>query len=84
MYDRIPFSSRTPVLKYISQYASTVQPDLGQILRDDGIDVIYAQEYASGRFERLAGVAKSMSIPIVAAYHGGSIPKFLMPLKNGP
>ncbi|WP_206107446.1 glycosyltransferase family 4 protein [Paenibacillus apii] len=82
MYDRIPYSTRTPVLKFISQYTSTIQPDLARILQDDGIDVIYAQEYASGRFERLAGVAKSLGIPIVAAYHGGSIPKFLMPIKK--
>ncbi|WP_084654496.1 glycosyltransferase [Paenibacillus zanthoxyli] len=82
LYDRIPFSKRTPALKFVSQYISTIQPDLAQILKGDGIDVIYAQEYASGRFERLAGVAKHLSLPIIAAYHGGSIPGFLMPIKR--
>ncbi|QWU17973.1 Glycosyltransferase involved in cell wall bisynthesis [Paenibacillus sophorae] len=82
LYDRIPFSQRTPVLKFVSQYVSTIQPGLAQMLQDDGIDVIYAQEYASGRFERLASIAKSVGIPIIAAYHGGSIPGFLMPIKK--
>lgn len=82
LYDRIPFATRTPVLKFVSQYVSTIQPRLKDILRKDGIDVVYAQEYASGRFERLASAAKSLGIPIVAAYHGGSIPRFLLPLKR--
>ncbi|WP_410513923.1 glycosyltransferase family 4 protein [Paenibacillus sp. BR2-3] len=81
-YCRIPFSHRTPVGKFISQYVSTMQNSLGDILQEDGIDLIYSQEYASGRFERLATTAKQLNIPIIAAYHGGSIHKWIMPIKK--
>lgn len=81
-YCMIPLSHRTPIGKFFSQYVSTIQKDLGEILRADGISLIYAQEYASGRFERLASIAKKLGIPIIAAYHGGSIHKWLMPIKK--
>ncbi|MBT2289824.1 glycosyltransferase family 4 protein [Paenibacillus albidus] len=81
-YCSIPFSHRTPIGKFVSQYVSTIQNDLGNILRGDGISLIYAQEYASGRFERLASTAKQLDIPIIAAYHGGSIHKWIMPIKK--
>ncbi|KGE18982.1 glycosyltransferase family 4 protein [Paenibacillus wynnii] len=81
-YCAIPFSHRTPIGKYVSQYVSTIQNNLVDILREDGIDLIYAQEYASGRFERLALTAKQLNIPIIAAYHGGSIHKWIMPIKK--
>ncbi|WP_310831845.1 glycosyltransferase family 4 protein [Paenibacillus pedocola] len=81
-YCLIPLSHRTPIGKFISQYVSTIQKDLADILRGDGISLIYAQEYASGRFERLAVTAKQLGIPIVAAYHGGSIHKWIMPIKK--
>ncbi|WNS40961.1 glycosyltransferase family 4 protein [Paenibacillus sp. MMS20-IR301] len=81
-YLAIPFSHRTPIGKFISQYISTVNSDLTDILRSDGISVIYAQEYASGRFERLAGAARKLGIPIIAAYHGGSIHKWILPIKK--
>jgi glycosyltransferase involved in cell wall biosynthesis len=78
----VPFSHRTPIGKFISQYISTMQNSLGDILQADGIDLIYAQEYASGRFERLALTAKQLNIPIIAAYHGGSIHKWILPIKK--
>ncbi|WP_019912857.1 glycosyltransferase family 4 protein [Paenibacillus sp. HW567] len=81
-YCLIPLSHRTPVGKFISQYVSTIQKNLGEILRADGISLIYAQEYASGRFERLASTAKQLNIPIIAAYHGGSIHKWILPIKK--
>lgn len=81
-YCAIPFSHRTPVGKFVSQYVSTVRPGLEEVLRADGIDLIYAQEYASGRFERLAAAAERLNIPIVAAYHGGTIPKAILPIKK--
>ncbi|SET93671.1 glycosyltransferase family 4 protein [Paenibacillus sp. NFR01] len=81
-YCLIPLSHRTPIGKFVSQYVSTIQKDLADILRADGIDLIYAQEYASGRFERLAAVASRLHIPIIAAYHGGSIHKWIMPVKK--
>ncbi|MEK5495130.1 glycosyltransferase family 4 protein [Paenibacillus sp. FSL R7-0297] len=81
-YSVIPLSHRTPIGKFVSQYISTIQRDLCDILRGDGISLIYAQEYASGRFERLAAAAKKLSIPIIAAYHGGSIHKWILPIKK--
>ncbi|WP_025705189.1 glycosyltransferase family 4 protein [Paenibacillus graminis] len=81
-YCLIPLSHRTPIGKFISQYISTIQKDLAGILREDGISLIYAQEYASGRFERLASTAKELNIPIIAAYHGGSIHKWILPIKK--
>jgi glycosyltransferase involved in cell wall biosynthesis len=81
-YSLIPLSHRTPIGKFISQYVSTIHKDLGDILRGDEISLIYAQEYASGRFERLASTAKELGIPIIAAYHGGSIHKWILPIKR--
>lgn len=81
-YCAIPYSHRTPIGKFISQYVSTIQNSLGDILKEDAIDLIYAQEYASGRFERLAHTAKQLNIPIIAAYHGGSIHKWILPIKK--
>ncbi|KAI7260608.1 hypothetical protein KC345_g10025 [Hortaea werneckii] len=81
-YSVIPLSHRTPIGKFISQYVSTIHKDLGDILRGDEISLIYAQEYASGRFERLAATAKKVGIPIIAAYHGGSIHKWILPIKK--
>ena len=81
-YLAIPYSHRTPIGKYISQYVSTIKNSLADILKQDGIDLIYAQEYASGRFERLALTAKQLNIPIIAAYHGGSIHKWILPIKK--
>ncbi|ULO06387.1 glycosyltransferase family 4 protein [Paenibacillus sp. 19GGS1-52] len=81
-YHAIPLSHRTPIGKFISQYVSTIHKDLSEIIRADGINLIYAQEYASGRFERLASIAKKLNIPIIAAYHGGSIHKWIMPIKK--
>lgn len=81
-YCAIPHSHRTPIGKFASQYLSTMQNRLAEILREDGINLIYAQEYASGRFERLALTAKQLNIPIIAAYHGGSIHKWIMPIKK--
>ncbi|WP_379132637.1 glycosyltransferase family 4 protein [Paenibacillus sp. sgz500958] len=81
-YRAIPNSHRTPIGKFVSQYVATLGSGLEDILREDGINLIYAQEYASGRFEVLARAAKHLKLPIIAAYHGGSIHKWILPIKK--
>ncbi|MDQ0873225.1 glycosyltransferase involved in cell wall biosynthesis [Paenibacillus sp. V4I3] len=81
-YASIPFSGRTPMGKYVSQLMATTNPMIKDIVKQDQIDIIYCQEYNTGRFEPLSKIAKSLNIPIIGAYHGGSIPKILLPIKK--
>lgn len=73
-YSRIwgdhPWLSRTPLGRYVSQVANTISFffDLVTGLRADGVDVLYVQEYWTGRFDYLAWRSP---IPVVGADHGG-------------
>ena len=48
--------------------AAAFYPALDQALCDDGVDVLYNQEYWNGRFDHLAARVK---LPLVAMDHGG-------------
>ncbi|WP_310550866.1 glycosyltransferase family 4 protein [Paenibacillus glufosinatiresistens] len=82
LYASLPLADRTPFGRFLSQYTATVHPLLDELLRQDGVELIYAQEYAYGRFERLSQSARRLGIPIIAAHHGGSIHPWLLPLKR--
>jgi glycosyltransferase involved in cell wall biosynthesis len=61
----------TPVERYAGEalQAALLLPGLREGLRDDGADVLYVQEYWTGRFDVLAHASP---IPVVAGEHGGS------------
>jgi glycosyltransferase involved in cell wall biosynthesis len=63
--------SRTPVERYALEAveAAALLPVLRRGLAADGIDVLYVQEYWTGRFDVLA---RRSPLPVVAGEHGGS------------
>jgi glycosyltransferase involved in cell wall biosynthesis len=82
LYRSIPYSGKTFLGRYISSYISTNERQLEQEFRKEGIDIVYVQEYAYGRFDAIAKVAKRMGIPVVGAHHGSSIHKGLLERKR--
>jgi glycosyltransferase involved in cell wall biosynthesis len=63
--------ARTPLERYALEaaHARSLLPVLRRSLAADGIDVLYVQEYWTGRFDVLAAAAP---VPVVAGEHGGS------------
>jgi glycosyltransferase involved in cell wall biosynthesis len=63
-------SRTTPISLYVEERLNTLafMKTLRQGLSEDGIDLLYIQEYWSGRFDH---VAQRVSIPVTAADHGG-------------
>lgn len=55
---------------YLSSYTSTMSSELLKSLKSDKPDLIYQQEYESGRFDILVLLAKYLKIPLIAEYHG--------------
>jgi glycosyltransferase involved in cell wall biosynthesis len=55
---------------YAEEYINTIafMESLRSALREDGIQVLYVQEYWSARFDL---IARSVGLPVVAADHGG-------------
>jgi len=64
-----------PVYAPLAAYASLVSRDLWRALLGDRPDFLFAQDYATGRFDILAGMARGFGIPLVA-YHAGSRPEW--------
>jgi glycosyltransferase involved in cell wall biosynthesis len=56
--------------RYLSSYTSTISFELLKSLKSNRPDLIYQQEYESGRFDILVLLAKYLKIPIIAQYHG--------------
>ena len=63
-------SRQTPWSLYVEELINTVafMRALRQALRDDKIDLIYVQEYWSGRFDY---IVREIDLPVVGADHGG-------------
>ena len=63
--------ARTPVERYALEAAQarSLLPELRHALDADEIDVLYVQEYWTGRFDVLASASP---VPVVAGEHGGS------------
>lgn len=61
----------TPVERYAGEalQAALLLPGLREGLREDGADLLYVQEYWTGRFDVLAHASP---VPVVAGEHGGS------------
>jgi len=60
-----------PAYARIASYVALLSPSFRQTLERDRPDVLFAQDYATGRFDVLALVARRLGIPLVA-YHSGS------------
>jgi glycosyltransferase involved in cell wall biosynthesis len=58
----------------VASYAAPLSWPLLRTLRRDRPDVLFVQDYASGRFDVLLAVARSLGVPLVA-YHAGSLPE---------
>lgn len=63
--------ARTPVERYALEAgeALVLLPQLRTALTADGIDVLYVQEYWTGRFDVLT---RGIALPVIAGEHGGS------------
>lgn len=57
----------------LASYLSLLSPTLWRSFASERPDVIFAQDYSSGRFEILLLMARWFRIPLIA-YHSGSLP----------
>jgi len=68
------FSRNTLLYKgfhiFLGSYTSTMSFRLLQSLKSDRPDLIYQQEYETGRFDVLAFLAKYLHVPLIVEYHG--------------
>jgi glycosyltransferase involved in cell wall biosynthesis len=74
LWERLRFTvtrAITPLERYAGEalLAALMLPGLRRALREDGIDVLYVQEYWTGRFDVLA---HAVALPVVGGEHGGS------------
>lgn len=71
----------TPIERYAGEMANAalLLPGLRRAMDDDDIDVLYVQEYWTGRFDLLVHAA---GVPVVAGEHGGSSGRHLHVLKR--
>lgn len=58
----------------LASYSSLLSMSLLRALRQDHPDCFFVQDYATGRFDVLCGLAKLLGIPLIA-YHAGSAPE---------
>ena len=68
---KLPLLSKTPIGRYISEvmHTAAIYQALRRSLAADGIDLLYVQEYWTGRFDFLA---VRLDVPVMGADHGGS------------
>jgi glycosyltransferase involved in cell wall biosynthesis len=64
-----------PLYAPLAAYASLASGQLLRALRRDAPDFLFAQDYATGRFDVLAAAARALRIPLVAC-HAGSRPEW--------
>jgi glycosyltransferase involved in cell wall biosynthesis len=62
-----------PAFEFAASYLAPASLDLLRAMRRERPDLIFSQDYASGRFDVLLAVARALGIPLVA-YHSGSVP----------
>jgi glycosyltransferase involved in cell wall biosynthesis len=56
-----------------ASYLAPLSSDLVRALRRDRPDMIFSQDYSSGKFDTLLALARLLRVPLVA-YHTGSVP----------
>jgi glycosyltransferase involved in cell wall biosynthesis len=70
LWDRLPWLSRTPIGRYVAEVTNTLAfwQNLRHALAADEIDILYVQDYWTGRFDVLTRLADK---PLIGADHGG-------------
>jgi len=62
-----------PAYAVAASYLAPLSRELARALRRDRPDVIFSQDYASGRYDVLVALGRALGTPVVA-YHSGSFP----------
>jgi glycosyltransferase involved in cell wall biosynthesis len=70
LWERLPWLARTPVGRYVAEVTNTLAfwQNLEAALVADKIDILYVQDYWTGRFDVLTRLSKK---PVIGADHGG-------------
>ena len=63
-----------PVFATLASYLSVPSLSFFKAMREDRPDLFFLQDYASGRFDVLLGIARVLGVPLIA-YHSGSSPE---------
>jgi starch synthase len=62
---------RKPGVRAICQWLTTPLPAIRQVLRTERCDILLVQDYERPQFDALAGLGRSMRIPVFATFQGG-------------
>lgn len=65
---------RLPYIRHFSLHLATCSQMLFRDLRDQRPDLLYVQDYESGRFDVVSFMGAALGIPVVGQYHGGHSP----------
>jgi glycosyltransferase involved in cell wall biosynthesis len=65
---------RLPYVHHFSLYYATMACSFARELRQRRPDLLYVQDYESGRFDVASVIAARFGIPVVGQYHGGHSP----------
>lgn len=57
-----------------SSYLAPASFELARVLREDSPDVLFVQDYSSGKFDVLLALSRLLRVPLVT-YHSGSTPE---------
>jgi len=70
LWQVLPWLGRTPPGRYVAELgnAAAFWPNLKRAIAEENIDILYIQEYWTGRFDFLS---RKHTPPIIAADHGG-------------
>ena len=70
LWDRLPLLARTPIGRYVAEVTNAFAfwKNLKNALEADRIDVLYVQDYWTGRFDVITRLANK---PVIGADHGG-------------
>ena len=63
-----------PAFELAASYAAPLSRELIRALRAERPNLVFSQDYASGRFDVLLAFARALGVPLVA-YHSGSAPE---------
>jgi glycosyltransferase involved in cell wall biosynthesis len=63
-----------PAYAVVASYVALASFPFIRMLRRDRPDILFVQDYATGRFDVLVAIARALRIPLVA-YHSGSRPE---------
>ena len=81
VWGRLPVLRRTPPGRYLAEvaHAAGLMPELRRAMAEDRAELLYVQEYWSGRFDLLA---LRLGRPVAGADHGGTARRQLKLLKR--